>query len=77
MTSRRGPGSGTPRWLYGLFALDALLALAPPLHWAITGEARVFGLPGALFYFGGVAVFICASLVAAYLVEDAAGSFDP
>lgn len=65
-----------PRWLYGLFAADALLALAPPLHWAVTGDARLFGLPMALVYFGGVAVFICLSLVAAYCAEDAAGSFD-
>jgi hypothetical protein len=77
MTSRRGPGSGTPRWLYGLFMMDALLALAPPLHWAVTKDVAVLGLPSAVFYFGGVAVFICASLVAAYLVEDAVGSFDP
>lgn len=66
-----------PRWLYGLFAFDAVLALAPPLHWANTGDTRLFGLPMALLYFGGVAAFICASLVAAYLVEDAIGSFDP
>jgi hypothetical protein len=77
MTSKPAPGRGMPRWLYGLFALDAALALAPPLHWAVTGEARFLGLPMALLYFGGVAVFICASLVAAYLVEDAVGSFDP
>ena len=77
MNVKRGTGAGMPPWLYGWFALDAVLALAPPLHWAVTGEARVFGLPEALFYFGGAAAFICASLVAAYLVEDAIGSFDP
>jgi hypothetical protein len=76
MTSQTALGRGMPRWLYGLFALDAALALTPLLHWAVTGDARFFGLPTALLYFGGVAVFICASLVVAYLVEDAAGSFD-
>lgn len=38
MTPRRGPGTGMPPWLYGWFALDAVLALAPPLHWANTGD---------------------------------------
>lgn len=77
MTAERGaPGNGTPLWIYGWFVLDALLALTPPLHWAITGEARVLAIPAALFYFTAAAMFICASLVAAYLADVAAGSFE-
>lgn len=68
---------GTPLWIYGWFVLDALLVLTPPLHWAITGATTVLGVPAAVFYFVAVALFVCASLVAAYLAEAAAGSFEP
>lgn len=73
---RRG-AHGTPLWIYGWFVLDALLVLAPPLHWAVTGDTRVLGIPAAVFYFVAVAMFVCASLVAAYLAEVAAGNFEP
>ncbi|AHB48682.1 hypothetical protein W911_10220 [Hyphomicrobium nitrativorans NL23] len=68
---------GTPLWIYGWFVLDALLVLTPPLHWAVTGSAMVLGVPAAVFYFVAAALFVCTSLVAAYLAEVAAGSFGP
>ncbi len=76
MTAERRAANGTPLWILGWFGLDAVLALTPPLHWVITGDARVLGVPATLFYFVAVASFICASLVAAYSAEVAAGSFE-
>lgn len=75
MTAERRAAKGIPLLIYGWFGLDAVLALTPPLHWVITGDARVLGVPGTLFYFVGVASFICASLVVAYSAEVAAGRF--
>ncbi|HRN89521.1 hypothetical protein [Hyphomicrobium sp.] len=77
MTVLRRRFHGTPLWIYAWFVLDALLVLTPPLHWAVTGSATALGLPAAVFYFVAVALFVCASLVAAYLAEVAAGSFEP
>ena len=77
MSVRHGPDSGIPTWIYGWFVLNAILALTPPLHWIVTGDTWVLGLPAALFYFGAVALFICASLIAAYATEVAAGNFAP
>ena len=76
MKGERRARHGIPLWIYGWFGLDALLALTPPLHWSITAEARVLGLPAAIFYFLAAALFICTSLVAAYLAEVAEGNFD-
>jgi len=75
MDSGQGVRNGIPLWIYGWFVLDALLALTPPLHWSITADTRVMGMPAAIFYFLAVALFICASLTAAYLAEVAAGNF--
>lgn len=76
MSTEDRPTDGTPLWILGWFVLDAVLALTPPLHWVVTGDARVLGIPAAIFYFIVVAAFICASLVAAYRGEVAAGSFE-
>ncbi len=76
MSAEVRASDGIPLWIIGWFVLDAVLALAPPLHWVATGDARVLGVPAAIFYFIAVASFICASLIAAYLAEAAAGSFD-
>lgn len=72
-----GSGGGIPPWVYAWFLLDAVLVLTPSLHWAVTGQAWVLGLPAAIFYFLSVALFICASLIAAYRAEVAAGNFEP
>lgn len=51
------------------FGLDLVLSLLPPIHWAISGGAPVFGLPRALAYLCGVSAFAALSLVAAYVAE--------
>ena len=52
------------------FALDAVVALAPPLYWAADGRtAPIVGVPTALFYFLAVSLCITASLIAAYLLD--------
>lgn len=76
MNAAERTGNGIPLWIVGWFVLDAVLALTPPLHWVATGDTRVLGVPAAIFYFVAAALFNCASLVAAYLAEAAAGSFE-
>lgn len=57
-------------WITAWFAIDAIVALAPPIYWAADGQmAPVLGVPAAVFYFVAVAVCIAASIVAAYTVE--------
>jgi hypothetical protein len=52
------------------FALDAVVALAPPLYWAADGRTTpIAGIPTALFYFLSVSMCITASLIAAYLLD--------
>ncbi len=61
-------------WITAWFALDAIVALAPPIYWAANGQtAPILGLPTAVFYFVAVATFITASIVAAYAVETRNG----
>jgi putative effector of murein hydrolase len=57
-------------WIIAWFIFDAIVALAPPLYW-IAGSLKtsVLGIPVALLYFVGVAVFITASIVVAYVSE--------
>jgi len=56
------------------FLLDVIVALAPPLYWAAGGDMTpIAGVPAALFYFLAVNVFITASLVTAYLLDQADG----
>lgn len=58
------------------FALDAILALLPPIHWAITAKAPwIAGLPAGLVYMGGLPIFIAASLVFAYRDDVSRGAF--
>lgn len=52
------------------FALDAIVALAPPLYWAADGRTTpIAGIPTALFYFLAVSLCITASLIAAYVLD--------
>lgn len=76
MSPTRWKNKGIPSWILGWFVLDAVLALTPPLHWILTGDVRALGVPATLIYFVVVALFVCASLVAAYSAEVAAGSFE-
>ena len=66
------------RWLRLWFALDAVLALAPPLYWLADAHRAdlVFGLPVTLLYFLLVSVFITASILYAYRIEAASGEFE-
>lgn len=59
------------------FAVDAVVALAPPLYWAADGRTTpIAGIPAALFYFLAVSACITASIVVAYL-EDRDGENRP
>lgn len=59
------------------FALDAVVALAPPLYWLADAyrPTTVFGLPVTLLYFLLVSVCITASILYAYRAEVASGEF--
>ena len=61
-------------WIIGWFILDAIVALAPPIYWAVDGNrTALLGLPAVVTYFVAVAVFITASIVVAYLAEARSG----
>lgn len=62
-------GSRAP-WITAWFILDAVVALAPPLYWAVDGKTSpILGLPAPVFYFVAVATCIAASILAAYWSE--------
>lgn len=66
-----------PGWIKCWFALDAFLALFPPIYWAASGPSpSVLGLPLSVFYFVLTGVLIAGSIVAAYLVEVKQGNFE-
>jgi hypothetical protein len=48
------------------FAVDLILALFPPVHWAMSGSDPILGIPRALLYVYGTSSIIAASIVAAY-----------
>jgi hypothetical protein len=64
--------------LFGtLFVIEGLLAMFPPVHWAMSGETPVIlGLPLSVFYFIALGALISASIVAIYAVESARGELD-
>jgi hypothetical protein len=65
--------SGTRPFILVWFALDAIFALLPPVYWAASGvRPTILGLPLSVFYFVSLGLFITASLVVAYLVDDTA-----
>jgi len=70
-----GPGPRSPYiWIW--FALDAFLALFPPVYWvAAQPRPRIFGFPGSIIYFGSLGIFITASLLAAYWNDEKRGAF--
>ncbi len=58
------------------FILDAVLALFPPVYWIAGGPAPlIFGLPCSMAYFITLALFIAASIVAAYWDDEKRGAF--
>ena len=59
------------------FVLDAILGLFPPVYWIAGRPApAIFGLPCSVVYFMALALFIAASIVAAYWDDEARGAFD-
>jgi hypothetical protein len=73
------PTVPTPRsayiWIW--FALDAFLALFPPVYWvAAQPTPTIFGLPCSIIYFGALGVFVTASLLAAYWDDERRGAFE-
>ena len=76
-STREAPPLRRAPWITAWFLIDAVVALAPPLYWAVDGKTTpILGLPAALFYFVAVAVCITASIVAAYVAEARAGEID-
>lgn len=67
------------RTLFGCwFALDAVLALAPPVYWA-AGDPRFqsgTGIPLSVCYFLALGAHISAGVVVLYGVESARGEID-
>lgn len=58
------------------FILDAILGLFPPVYWIAGGpEPLIFGLSCSIVYFVALAMFIAASIVAAYWDDEARGAF--
>ncbi|MCB8875937.1 hypothetical protein [Acidisoma silvae] len=58
------------------FALDAILALLPPIHWAITPHSPwIADMPLGLIYMGGLPIIIAASIVYAYWDDVSRGAF--
>lgn len=74
---RRDRRSAQPRWVTAWFIVDAIVALAPPLYWAVDGNRTpIFGIPVAVLYFVAVSTCIAASIVAAYIAEAYRGEID-
>jgi hypothetical protein len=72
--ANEAPRSKRASWITAWFAIDAIVALAPPIYWAADGGMTpILGLPAAVFYFVAVAVCITGSIVAAYAAEARTG----
>lgn len=56
-----------PNFVKAWFILDLVLALSPPLHWTLGTTEPLYGVPRSLVYIDGVAIFVAASVVVAYL----------
>jgi hypothetical protein len=74
---RRDRRNAQPRWVIAWFVVDTIVALAPPLYWAVDGNRTpIYGIPVAVLYFIVVATCIAASVVAAYVAEAYRGEID-
>lgn len=56
-----------PNFVKVWFLLDLVLALSPPLHWALGTAEPIHGVPRSLVYIYGVAIVVAASVVVAYV----------
>lgn len=73
-TRHLGRNGARPRWVTAWFVIDAVVALAPPLYWAVDGDRTpILGVPAAVFYFVAVAICITASIIAAFWAEARSG----
>jgi hypothetical protein len=59
-----------PMLVKAWFVLDLFLILFPPLHWIASGADPLLGLPRSLVYLATVYVFIVASVVVAYFLDN-------
>jgi hypothetical protein len=58
------------------FALDAILALFPPVYWFAGGPTPLIaGIPCSIVYFLLLSAFIVGSLLAAYADDERRGAF--
>lgn len=63
-------------YIWTWFALDAFLALFPPVYWiAAKPKPKLFGLPCSIIYFCALGIFITASLLSAYRDDERRGAF--
>lgn len=62
-------GFQLPTFIKVWFAVDLVLALFPPVHWAMSGSDPILGIPRALLYVYGTSSIIAASIVAAYFAD--------
>jgi hypothetical protein len=61
-------------WIW--FALDAFLALFPPVYWvAAQPKPKILGFPCSIVYFVGLGILVTASLLAAYWDDERRGAF--
>ena len=58
------------------FTLNIILALCPPIYWALDNSINILGLPMTLFYFLVVCISISSSIVYAYFCDLNNGEFD-
>jgi hypothetical protein len=68
VASMRSP---SPMFIKVWFAIDLVLALFPPVHWAMSGSEPILGIPEPLLYLYGTSSIIAASIVAAYFADRA------
>ncbi|KOG86984.1 hypothetical protein ADK38_27970, partial [Streptomyces varsoviensis] len=58
------------------FALDGVVALAPPVYWAAGDPAFQSGVWLSFWYFLAIGAHVSAGVIALYFVEAARGEID-
>jgi hypothetical protein len=74
-TRVRAMSSATKNRVFGAwFVLDTVLAMFPPVYWAVNEiHGTLLGLPFSIAYFIVTGFLITASIVALYVVEEIRG----
>ena len=62
-------GSQLPTFIKVWFTVDLVVALFAPVHWAMSGNDPILGIPSSLFYPCGTSLIIAASVVATYFAD--------